>query len=40
MRGGSFINYSIDCRSAYRSLGGGFSTFGFRVALSVGAGTP
>jgi formylglycine-generating enzyme required for sulfatase activity len=40
MRGGSFINYSIDCRSASRSLGGGFGTFGFRVALPVSAKTP
>jgi formylglycine-generating enzyme required for sulfatase activity len=43
MRGGSFINYNYDCRSASRS---GNScdhlhcTIGFRVALSVGAGAP
>ena len=43
MRGGSFVNYGYDCRSASRSAGScdyGHCTIGFRVALSVGARTP
>jgi formylglycine-generating enzyme required for sulfatase activity len=43
MRGGSFVNYSTDCRSASRSGNSSYfshCTIGFRVALSVGARTP
>jgi formylglycine-generating enzyme required for sulfatase activity len=42
MRGGSFVNYGIDCRSASRSANScsyGHVTTGFRVALSVGSGS-
>jgi formylglycine-generating enzyme required for sulfatase activity len=43
LRGGSFVNYSTDCRSASRSGNSsdyGHCTIGFRVALSIGARTP
>jgi formylglycine-generating enzyme required for sulfatase activity len=36
MRGGSFINYGTDCRSASRTCTSSLCTVGFRVALSIG----
>ncbi|MFL5338800.1 MAG: formylglycine-generating enzyme family protein [Gemmataceae bacterium] len=42
LRGGAFINYGYDCRSASRNAASdhvGHVTYGFRVALSAGART-